>query len=161
MIKRTVAFFALLVLLFFSLTSCTSEKTFSYAELSIVLDSSFEELSSEQYDLVLEGDGMNVGLKRISLLAAVESGIPDTYSPERFAEYFLSKRGEDAEIFTYGDIPYFSLYESVSGVEFYTLYTFYRSKYAYFIITFAAERQDEGKFREKFFEYANSVYFTS
>ncbi len=127
----------------------------------MVLDSSFTEFSSEQYDLALEGEGMNVGVKRISLYAASVEGVPDNYSPRRFAEYFLSKRGDEAEIFTYGDIPYFSLSESVSGVEFYTLYTFYRSKYAYFIITFATERARESEYRERFFEYADTVYFTS
>lgn len=161
MAKRIISALLLAVLTISHLVSCSSEVTFTHAELAIVLDSSFSSLESEQYDLLLDNEEVSVGVKRISLYAAGQSGIPDSFSPLRFAQFVLDERGETAEIFSYGDIPYFTLYETVSGIEFYTLYTFYRSKYAYFIIAFASLAEDEGEHREEFFGFADSVYFTS
>ena len=161
MLKRAVASVLFCIILIPSLFSCESDKTFSHAELSLVLDTSYEEISSEQYDLLVDNGESSIGIKRISLYAAALSGIPDSYSPERFAEHVLSERGDAGQVYTYKDVPYFSLYERVSGKEFYTLYTFYRSKYAYFIIAFATPSENEGDLRERFFELADSVYFTS
>ena len=161
MLKRIIAAILAIFTLALSLSSCARDKTFSHAELSIVLDTSYDQIQSEQYDLLLDNGDSSVGVKRISLYAASLSGIPDSFSPERFAEHVLSERGEPGEVYTYKDVPYFSLYEAVSGKEFYTLYTFYRSKYAYFIIAFATPSDGEGDLRERFFEFADSVYFTS
>ena len=159
MLKRTLISAALLIAMLFSLTSC-SDKVFSHAEFCITLPSGFSEEESESYDLVMRDGEVSVAVLRISLYAASESGIPDNLSPFAFAEYTSEDRGRAGEIFTYRDIPYFSDYTELSGRKFYTLYTFYRSKNAYFIVLFSSLRSAESEMREKFFEYADTVSFT-
>ena len=145
------------------LTACTEPMTFSHAELYITLTDDFEETESEGYDLSLSSGDVSFGLIRISRVAAEESGISDTMSPSELAEFTLGEKGKTGacEIYSYSDIPYFTLYEQVGGREYYTLYTFYRSVYAYFIITFAVPRDKEAEYRETLLEYADTVRFES
>ena len=52
--KRRIFFlFLIFAFLLCSLVSCTREKEFTHCELTLVLDSSFEEKKSEEYDLLL------------------------------------------------------------------------------------------------------------
>ena len=159
MLKRAFIAAALTVSLLLSLTSC-SDREFSHAELRITLPSGFSEEASESYDLVMRDGDVSVAVLRISLYAASDSGIPDNLSPYAFAEYTSDERGREGDIFIYRDIPYFSDYTEISGRKFYTLYTFYRSKNAYFIVLFSSLRSLESEMREKFFEYADTVSFT-
>lgn len=160
MFRRSVSLLLFLSLLF--LFGCSEQRSFSHAELTLTLTDDFTEVESEGYDLALRSDKVSVGVIRISLAAAENSGIPDTMSPEDFALYTLKeKRGEGAcDVYSYKDIPYFTLYEAVGGREYYTLYTFFRSVHAYFILTLAVPRADEAEYRETLFEYADSVIFT-
>ena len=159
MLKRIFASLVMLSLLIPTLTSC-GEKTFSHAELYMTLPSSFDAVESAEYDLALTDGEATVGLMRISLVAAMESGIRDTYSPKDFAEFMRDESNIDSEVYTYKDIPYYTVAASSGGRDFYSLYTFYRSKSAYFVIVFTAPKDREEEWREKFLGFADTVNFT-
>lgn len=158
MVKRILSALILLSLLF-SLFSCGSED-FSYGELVITLPGGFSEEESDSYDLVMSDGDVRVSVLRISLYAAASQGIPDNLSPRKFAEYVYSERDGEGGVFDYGDIPYFTEYAETGSQRLYTLYTFYRSKNAYFTVLFTSPRSEESDLRERFFEYADTVMFT-
>lgn len=161
MLKRILSLILTVGLLIPSLISCDDTREFSHSELVISLPSGFYKEDSSEYDLVLTDGESSVGIMRISLSAAFESGIPDTLSPLDFAEYMLKKSGIDGAVYSYGDVPYYTVTVNGGGGEYYSLYTFYRSKYAYFAIVFSCPKRLEDEWREKFFSYADTVAFTA
>lgn len=160
MIKRIISLLLLLSVAI-TLISCEEDKTFSHKEISLVLTDEFYETDSENYDLLLTDGRVSVAVARISLATSLENGIPDAFDPLDFAEFFLGESGADANIYTFGDIPYYTAYAEREGDELYLLYTFYRSKYAYFVITYTAPRAAESEWRERFLSFADTVYFTA
>ena len=65
---------------------------------------------------------------------------------------------EGATVFLHGDVPYFIYTLYASGGTYAYMPTFYRTSYAYFIITFICKNSiDEGT-RVKFFGVCDSVY---
>ena len=81
-----------------------------------------------------------VGISRLSHITATENGILATHSPLKFAEIYRDRTGHDEAIFEYGDVPYYS-YVSNKGYRY--IPTFYRTPYAYFIITFISQEGGE------------------
>lgn len=156
---RKILASVLLLATIFSLSSCGSEE-FSHAELIITLPSGFSSVESDSYDLVMRDGDVSVSVLRVSLYVAAQQGIPDNLSPRAFAEYIFEARGLEGAVYDYKDIPYFTEYAESALRKLYTLYTFYRSKNAYFIILFTAPRKDEAALRESFLEYADTVKFT-
>ena len=152
--------FALALLLSFS--SCNGYKKFEYCEMGIALKKDFREYDSDGSFNAAYSDGKTiVGITRFSFVDCEEYGLLSTYSPEQLAKVYLYRLGEEnvGEIMTQGDVPYFSYSApSADGIYYFYMPTFYRTPYAYFVITFItpASRKDEG--RVEFLDYISSVY---
>ena len=76
-----------------------------------------------------------------------------------FAEYCLEKSGVDSEVNMYGDIPYFTYYNSDSGTRLYCVATFYSTPYAYFYVLYATPSAFESEWREQFLSIADGAFY--
>lgn len=160
--RRTAVAFAAVILVIsvvFSLTSCSRGRVLEYCELSITLPSELreirdkEELSSLLADAAATDGELTVTLARLSFLAALEDGIPDTLGPEAFARVFAVRSGLKlygdptasggditVQISDYGDAVYYTYgySDSESGTPMRAVNAFYRTPYSYFVISFTA-----------------------
>lgn len=156
MLKK-IATSLLLVLMLISLVSCDTE--IAHAELILTLPSEYREIENERFDVAASNGMATVGVARISLAAAKDEGISDTYSQLQLAEYFKLVGGKGGEVYTYQGIPYFTYTDTSGGVEMFCTATFYRTPYAYFYVLYAVPSAEEKYYREDFLEYAASVKF--
>lgn len=150
------------VLLSFVSCNKNNKKKFEYCELGIVLTKDFDEYDSDGAFNIAYSDGSTiVGVSRYSFVNCEELGLLSTYTPEKLAEVYLKKmdREIDGQIEKSGDVPYFTYTDaSDDGYSYFYMPTFYRTPYAYFVITFITPkiREDEG--RVEFLQYISTVY---
>ena len=152
----------LTVALLFGMTSCSNEKRVEYCELGIVLTKDFITYESEGAFNVAYSDGkVIVGISRYSFVDCIEVGLLTTYTPMKLATVYLDMldRTVDEAVNKRGDIPYFTYTEKAEdGSEFFYMPTFYRTPYAYFVITFITPKMREVEGRVEFFGYMDTVY---
>lgn len=156
---KVLILFLILTFSFFALVSCSDTKEFTHCELTLVLDKSFQEQESEEFDLLLSNGDAVISLTRISFEAGFDSGIPDTLTPKGFAAFFMNKSGKSDELLMRGELPYYTYNESVNGSDIFYTVTFYRSYNAYFIVAYATPLQNKNELSEKFLWYAENAYF--
>ena len=161
---RIKVFISLLILICIltSLVSCGNEKKIEYCELGIVLTKDFCEYDSGGAYSVAYSDGKTiVGIARYSFVDCEEYGLLSTYTPLKLANVYLDMmdRTVDETVKTQGDVPYFT-YTKVAedGSQYFYMPTFYRTPYAYFVITFITPKSREVQGRVEFLEYVKTVY---
>ena len=162
--RRVIISFILIIATLFSFASCKKEREtrVEFCELGIVLDEGFETYDSDGAFNVAYSDGKTiVGISRFSFIDCEEMGLLTTFTPRKFAEVYLEMldRTVDESIKVYGDVPYFT-YTNVGsdGEGYFYMPTFYRTPYAYFIITFITPKTREAVGRVEFLEYTSTVY---
>lgn len=159
MIKRFVALFTLLCACLSFFACAGDEESFGHAELRIPLSGDFRETEAEGFDASYTNGDVLVGIMRISFLAGYNQGIPDTYMPSEFAEYYKKVTERDAVVHLEGDVAYY-VYNDMPSDELYTyLACFYRSKYAYFVVLFACRAEEGAELVPELLELANKAYF--
>jgi hypothetical protein len=146
----------LLPLVILSVFSCGRDNVFTHAEFSLPLPKDFYEVEAENSDLLMTNGEVTVAVSRYSFES---EGIPAYLSADIFAEYCLEKSGIDADIYMYGDIPYFTYYDSSSGARLYCMVTYYSTPYAYFSVLYATRAANEAAWREKFLAIADGAYY--
>ena len=159
MIKRFLAAL-LLIASTVAFVACSREKSFRHCEIVITLPSDFEDKGeSQNFDMLLSNGVASVGIARITFVAGINMGIPETYSAKEFARYFMYSTEVDAEVYFYGDMPYYSYYDESTGDKMFCLATFYRTLYAYVYVVYAVEESFESEWREKFLDIGKNVVF--
>ena len=157
-----IASLLLAVLLIFTLSSCTRYESFEYCEMGIYLTREFEDYDSEGAFHVAYSNGETiVGINRFSFVDCEEYGLLTTYTPEQLAKVYLYKLGSEAidGVEAHGDVPYFC-YTALSsdGNKYFYMPTFYRTPYAYFVITFVTPDIRAAEGRVEFLDYASTVH---
>ena len=162
-IKALISFL-LIISIVTSFVSCKSANV-EYCELGIVLTNDFGSYDSDGAFNVAYSDGNTiVGIARYSFVDCIELGLLTTYTPRKLAEVYLDMmdRTVDEGIKVHGDVPYFTYTESAEdGSSFFYMPTFYRTPYAYFVITFITPKSREAQGRVEFLEYISTVYILS
>ena len=160
-IKLPLAIITLLSLIL-SFGGCSDEKRVEYCELGIVLTDDFITYDTDGAFNVAYSDGNTiVGIARYSFVDCEELGLLTTFTPLKLANVYLDMmdRTVDEAVKERGDIPYFTYTETAKdGSSYFYMPTFYRTPYAYFVITFIAPKVRESEAREEFFGYMDSVY---
>lgn len=159
--KITVSLFLILSLLV-SFTSCEKGQRVEYCELGIVLDKGFERYDSDGAFNIAYSNGITiVGFARYSFVDCEELGLLSTYTPLKLAQVYLDMmdRTVDESVTKQGDVPYFTYTETSSdGSQFFYMPTFYRTPYAYFVITFITPKSRAAEGRVEFLKYTSTVY---
>ena len=155
MIKRIISAL-LLPLMLACLFSCGKQNVFTHAEFSLPLPKDFYEVEAENSDMLMTNGEVTVAVSRYSYES---ESVPGYLDAEAFAEYCLEKSGISTEVYMYGDIPYFTYYDTQSGARLYCMVTYYSTPYAYFSVLYATRAANEGKWREKFFTLADGAYY--
>ena len=155
--KFTAIILLICTLLF---TGCGNNE-YSYCELTIPLPSDFyADEGGEVYDAVFSNGEAAVAIVRITFSAAYADGIPDTYSPRAFAEFYkLNNNQEDIELSVSGDVPYYTYTLSEDTDEYFIMQTFYRSKYAYLIVSYMCPQAAKDSYFPVFLTCAETSYF--
>ena len=155
MIKRILSLLLLPIVLV-SVFSSGRENVFTHAEFNLPLPKDFYEVEAENSDMLMTNGEVTVAVSRYSFES---DGVPGYLTAEAFAEYCLEKSGISTEVYMYGDIPYFTYYDSSSGARLYCMATYYSTPYAYFSVLYATRAANEGQWREKFFTIADGAYY--
>ena len=159
MLKRITS---LLLALFLacSLFGCEDEVTFTCLDVNITLPNGyFEADAGDSANMLLTNNESTVSIKRLSIIDAEKDGISGSYSDKQFAEFFMINNDLEGELASYGDVPYYSYYDTVGGRELFCISAFYRTPYAYFIIIFATSSEREDAARKEFFDAMSSVTY--
>ena len=162
--KKINLFISILLILALSvsLCSCSHDKRVEYCELGIILTEDFEPYDSDGAFSIAYSDGnVIVGIARYSFVDCEEVGLLTTYTPLKLANVYLEKLSKtvDEKVKSRGDVPYFSYTETtLDGSQYLYMPTFYRTPYAYFVITFITPKIRESEGRVEFFKYMDSVY---
>ena len=145
-----------------SFVSCSRHERFEYCELGIILTKDFTAYDSEGAFNAAYSDGSTiVGFARYSFVDCEQLGLLTTFTPTKFAEVYLEMMGRivDDGVTRYGDVPYFTYTEVASdGSQYFYMPSFYRTPYAYFVITFITPRAREVEGRVEFLKYIDTVY---
>ena len=145
-----------------SLVSCKKDINVEYCELGIVLTKDFEKYdSNEVFDDAYSNGEAIVAFTRYSFVDCIEYGFLSTLTPERFAEVHLEKSGksDSTSVEQSGDVPYYCYTNKDSlGNEYFYMLAFYRTPYAYFVITFITPAYKSEEMLDKFIKIANSAY---
>lgn len=159
MLKRIVFLLLILAGVLF-LPACSEPADYSHAEMRISLPESFSRIEKENYDAAFSDGRIIVALLRLSFAAAYNDGIPETMNSNEFARFWMNRSGNDAAVQLYEGVDYAEYSEEVEGEEYYYVTAFYRSRYAFFVVVFAARADSEADFRSEIFEYMTSVSFS-
>ena len=154
---------ALLILaMLLALPSCNRDRRVEYCELGIILPKDFDEYDSDGAYNIAYSDGKTiVGIARYSFVDCEEYGLLTTFTPMKLAEVYLDMmdRTVDETVKKQGDVPYFTYTETADdGSQYFYMPTFYRTPYAYFVITFITPKVREVQGRVEFLEYIKTVY---
>jgi hypothetical protein len=160
--KRFVISLLLILSLILTLGSCKKGRAVEYCELGIVLPKDFEPYDSNgAFDVAYSSSEAIVGIVRYSFVDCHEYGFLSTLTPEVFAEVYLEKYGDpsSSSVGIRGDVPYYTYTKSASdGNSYFYMPTFYRTPYAYFVITFISPSAISNEMEENFLEYAETAY---
>ena len=165
MMKRKIIPFILIVSTILSFVSCKKENRVEYCELGIILPEEFVPYDSEGSFNTAYSDGKSiVGITRYSFVECDELGLVTSLTPYKFAGVYLEMldRQVDTPVIEHGDVPYFTYTVSKEdGSQYFYMPTFYRTPYAYFVITFITPKSRDGVGRAEFLEYVSTVYILS
>ena len=162
--KRRILISALLaVSLLFTAVGCKKDNAlkFEYCELGITLSRDFEPYDSKgAFNTAYYDGNLIVGMTRYSFVDCIEYGFLSTLDPEKFAEVYLEKSGKtNITVEMSGDVPYYTYsLINASGSPYFYLLAFYRTPYAYFVITFITPYEQAEKMHPIILNYANGVY---
>lgn len=152
----------LILAMLLTLPSCNRDRRVEYCELGIILPKDFDEYDSGGVYNIAYSDGKTiVGIARYSFVDCEEYGLLTTFTPMKLAEVYLDMmdRTVDETVKKQGDVPYFTYTETADdGSQYFYMPTFYRTPYAYFVITFITPKVREVQGRVEFLEYIKTVY---
>ena len=158
MFKRLIS---CILALFVSLClfSCDS-KIYGHAEMTVPLPQSYESFESENFDKAYSDGKSVVAIYRISYQVAFNQGISDALTPEQFARFYMNRSERKAEIKFHGTTPYYEYTAETDGIRTSYLASFFRSKYAYFLVLFASPENYYNELRSEFLYYVEGVIFS-
>ena len=161
--KRKILISLLLIIAtLLSLSSCDKGQRIEYCELGIILTKDFKSYDAEGSFSVAYSDGKTVvGISRFSFVDCEELGLPSTMTPLKLAEVYLERMdlGADRGVESQGDVPYFTYTaSSADGGLYFYMPTFYRTPYAYFVITFITPAVRAAEAKAEYLGYISTAY---
>ena len=153
---------ALILLLLFclclSLFSCG--ENYGYLELRLEMPRAYETAEAEgSFDRAYSDGRAVIGITRLSFEAAIDDGIIETYTPEAFAKYYKKRIDKShLEVYERGEVPYIIYTEQKDGVSYFYQCSFYRTKYAYFVVVAVCREDLSEMYSEEFLDIASSAY---
>ncbi len=155
----------------FSLFSCSKPKKHELAELGIDLPDEFSDYNTDgAYDAAYSDGNMIVGMLRLSFADCTKNGVSINMSPYEWAGYYRERAlkldtAENmenlSEVMVRGDSYYFTY--SILGEDgeyYFYMPAFYKSEYAYFVLTFIIPEKNKTEESVRIASYLDTVYIT-
>lgn len=142
------------------LTSCGDEQTdmsyrHRYCELALNLPQSYAELTSDSFDAFFSTGEAFVGISRLTFQGLEGDDLDGSMFPDEVARRYAQKNSMDVAVVDAEGYSYFIYFEG----GYYNLISFYRSKYAHFIVRFMCSEEKEVKYSADFLKYASEAKF--
>ena len=157
---KTIIAILLIFPILLSLVSCGA-KEYVYCEIGIKIPSGYRVHDAKNdFDLAFEKQNRIIGIRRMSFDVVIEDGLLTTHSPYTLAEIYRERIAVSnaSTVFTHGDIPYFVYSISDGQTTYAYMPTFYKTRYAYFIITFICKNTITEGGRVEFLDICDTVY---
>ncbi len=159
-------FFSLILIVSLSLAVFSCEKDeepkYEYCEIGIDLADDYRPYDSEgAFNAAYTDDSSIVGIVRISYADCASMSISAAWTPRMLADYFLAESPYSSlsSVEMRGVTPYYTYTEvDENGDEYFAIQSFYRTEYAYVVITFITSKAREEAGRYEFLRYIDSVY---
>lgn len=160
MIKKravTVCIFFLFAALFFS---CGEEPTdmsyrHKYCELALNLPQSYVEMESDSFDAFFSTGEAFIGVSRLTFQGIEGDDLDGSMFPDEVARKYAQKNSLDVSVVDCEGYSYFVYTEG----GYYNVISFYRSKYAHFIVRFMCIEEKKDRFASDFLKYASTAKF--
>ncbi len=161
--KNCVCALLVFVLMLTSLSCADDREPTDYyphhAELALTIPPDYAEFESGTFDAAFTDGSAVIGITRLSF-QAIADGVIETFTVFQFAQWYAEdykeENGIELEILMISDTPYCFF---TSG-GYYTLRSFYRSRHAFFIVTFMCVEEKAELYAPKFLKYADEAYLT-
>ncbi len=157
MLKRILIILTLAATLI-TCVGCSDETLYGHCELVIPLTDDYYEVSEPNFDISYSNGVYGIAITRISYVAALSSGLPETMTSADFGEYWLKENSRIANIIN-DEITYTEYSDGEGDEESFYLVAFYRTRYAYFVVMFVADATREDTGRAEFLSFARGITF--
>lgn len=160
--KRKIFVSLLALIMCFTLSGCvfgSKDKTYTSNGISVTMSDGFQEKSIVSQTVYLEStESIFSALKEdFSVLEAVDLG--ESASLKDYAEAVVANNKADYEIKEEDGLTYFEYEKTVSGKDFYYLACVYKSDDAFWLVNFASEASNKGKYQPLFKRWAKTIKF--
>lgn len=158
--KKKLAIGLVLVIMLLSLAGCAATtKTYSSHGLEITMKDDFIEKSIATATVYyVSNDAIFTGLKEsFEELSVINLGKDSTV--DEYAEAVLANNQVSYDMQKDGDLTYFTYEATASGKDFFYLSALEKSNDAFWILTFACEKDNKDKYEPLFKEWAKTVKF--
>lgn len=163
--KNLFRFFviAFTVSVLISSVSCSSDEDTEpyyphHCELALTIPDSYKQKESEDFDAFFSNGEAGVAITRLTFAGPVNDDLEPSMFPSEVARKYAEKNGLSALVTVFDEESY--SYFSVSSGGYYTLYSFYRSRYAHFIVSYTCREEKIKQYSGEFLKYASEAYFT-
>ncbi len=154
--RRLFKLFSILLVLVL-IVGCSSSKVFDEGDFKITLTSDFEKSELEDVTYYYVSDDALVTALKETVEELSVLGITKDSTIEDYAKLVIKANDKDDEYQLKGDYAYFEYEATVEGSDFYYIAVTYKAKDAFWLVNFMCTKKDKSLFKNKFFDWADSV----
>ena len=178
---KRILYFILMLVMLFSLSSCSDTKKFTHCEITLTLARDFELKPEDEPFLIEDASGIPVAfsvsnedgidmalcdgsiavtLVRISHEAAIKEGIFPGLTQLEFAKFYMNLSNIVSEVQLHEGVPYCT-YKKLGGdgSSFTFLLSFFQTPNAYFVLSFITTDDNFDNMKPTLLDYVSAVSF--
>lgn len=160
--KRKIFVSLLALVMCFTLGGCvfgSKNKTYTSHGISVTMNDKFQEKSIVSQTVYLESTEAIFSALKEDFSALESINLGKSASLNDYAKAVVANNNADYEIKEEDGLTYFEYEKTVSGKDFYYLASVYKSDDAFWLINFASETSNKGKYQPLFKRWAKTVKF--
>lgn len=159
--KSSISLLLVSMLLMSTLTGCTpNPKNFSTSQLTVTLNDSFTERSSDDYELYVTCDDVGFSAKEETDQELQLAGY-ELISLSDYADEILRLNGDEGiQLSQRDDYYYFITSETVKGAKYTYIHCMYEGDNSFWVCQFVCKSKDYKRLKDDIFAWADSVTIT-
>ncbi len=160
--KRKIFVSLLALVMCFTLGGCvfgSKNKTYTSHGISVTMNDKFQEKSIVSQTVYLESTEAIFSALKEDFSALESINLGKSASLNDYAKAVVANNNADYEIKEEDGLTYFEYEKTVSGKDFYYLACVYKSDDAFWLVNFASETSNKGKYQPLFKRWAKTVKF--
>jgi len=156
--KRLLCLCLVIIFLSSTLTGCTpNPKNFSTTKISITLDNSFTQYSSDSFELYIKSEDVGFSAKEETSQQLELSGY-EILSLSDYANEILTLNGtKDAKLIQRDDYYYFTTKKTTNGAKYTYVHCMFEGNNSFWVCQFVFKSKDYKRLAEDVFNWADSI----